>query len=225
MKKFILMFSLAILSVFFTANNAFGQIGLGFLAGFSTPNDKINDVYNSKNFDWGNNNIGSIIRNGAKTGYHFGIKARMPLAGGLSFTGSIAYNKFPDTKLEITNPNDPTNKVSLTTSQDIIPVAAGINYHIIRSVIGVYGLGELTYNYISNSVNVDTKGVDIPISSSPSYNRVGANVGAGIDFDLFLVNMNVEAKYNFTNLIGKETGESTKSFFSLSLGVYFGKVK
>ena len=99
--------------------------------------------------------------------------------------------------------------------------------YLINSFIGVYGLGELTYNYAKSTVNYSYNGIGVPlnlddINTQNSLSRVGGGLGAGITFDVFLAKLSLEAKYNVMNLIAKDEGEPAKSFFSLSLGINFG---
>lgn len=198
-------------------------MGIGLFGGLSTPNDEMNNVYNTDNISsWGE--LGNMFRNGAKTGYHIGAKARIPLSSGVMLHGGIAWNRFPESCIDVTNPNTGEKIVTLETVQDIIPISAGINYYLLRSAIGLYATGELSYNINKNTVNVNYSGVQAPLNldESPSYNRVGAGFGAGLDVDLYLFLANIEAKYNYVNLIGREDGEEMKSYFTLSLAIYFG---
>lgn len=219
MKKFLTLIT-AILFMFVFANqNSYSQIGIGFIGGLSTPNDEINNVYNSDSLS----GVGNLLRNGMKSGYHIGAKIRIPLLAGLMLNGGIAWNRFPETTINLKIPN--SQEIKMTTVQDIIPVSVGLNYYIISEVIGLYCTGDLSYNYNKNTVNVEKGDVTIPLNldSSPTYSRVGAGLGLGFDLDLFFAVANLEAKYNFSNIIGRESDEKLKSYFTLSVGIFFGK--
>lgn len=194
----------------------------GFSIGLSTPNDKINDIYNSDRLDVDSIADGTLFREGAKSGYHILVKARFELSEKMVFFGGIGIHRFPQTKLLVKDPNNPNITLAeLYTNQNIVPITAGLNAYLFKDVIGIYGVGDLSYNYISSSVDIETKGIELPYSTTPSESRVGFGLGAGIDFDISLLKLNLEAKYNYTNLIGKTDGEGDKSYFTLGLGVFF----
>ena len=220
MRKFYLSLLLAFGAFLFSANNSNAQVGIGFIGGLSTPSDEINNIYNSDNLG----SVGKFVRDGAKTGYHFGVKIRMPLVSGIMLTGGAAWHRFPESTIDVNDPTTGSKLITLSTVQDIIPITAGINYYIINTGVGLYGTGELSYNYNKNTVNVDYNGTSIPANfdTAPTYNRVGAGFGAGIDFNAFLFLANLEAKYNYANIIGRDSGEELKAYFTLSLGIHFG---
>ncbi len=196
------------------------ETNFGFFAGLSTPNDEINNINNSS-LNLKGLESGKWLREAASLGYHIGGKMRFSLSDNFSFTGSAAWHKFPQSTIDVTDPVSGDTLAILKTTQNIIPITVGMNYYIINSTIGVYGTGELAYNYIHNSVDVDYEGVPISIEELPTDNRVGFGLGAGVDLDLKLLMLNLEAKYNISNFIGKVSNEETKSYFTLSLGVYF----
>ncbi|MFP4528005.1 MAG: outer membrane beta-barrel protein [Candidatus Kapaibacterium sp.] len=202
---------------------AFGlhaQVDIGFHLGLSTPNDQVNDIYNRDRFE-DNDSARNFVRDGTKAGYHIGMKARVSLTDNVLFVGSIAWNKFPQTDIYVTDPETGEVLTTLKSSQNIIPIGAGINFYLLRSFIGVYATGDLTYNYITSSVDYESEGIPIPLSSSPTDNRVGFGLGAGADLDLGLLTINLEGKYNQANLIGKESDEEAKAYYTLTLGIYF----
>ena len=54
-------------------------------------------------------------------------------------------------------------------------------------------------------------------------NRTGIGLGAGLQIGIIpLIDIDVSAKYNINNLIGKEDGEETFSTINLSASVFFG---
>jgi len=220
MKKALILITALFIVLLFNTPKTYSQVGFGIFGGLSTPNDAINNVYNSNGYE----SIAKFIRDGTKTGYHIGAKVRIPLIAGLMLNGGIAWNRFPESTINVQLQQE-DKKVTLTSIQDIIPITVGFNYYFIKTGIGLYGTGELAYNYNKNTVNwgSDISSVPLNFDSSPTYSRVGAGLGVGLDVDLFLMLVNLEAKYNFSNLIGRETGEDLKSYFTLSLGIYLGK--
>lgn len=220
MRKFYFTLLLAFGAFLFSTNNSNAQVGIGFIGGLSTPSDEINNIYNSDNLG----SVGKFVRDGAKNGYHFGVKIRMPLVSGIMLTGGAAWHRFPESTIDVNDPTTGKKLLTLNTVQDIIPITAGINYYIFNTGVGLYGTGELSYNYNKNTVNVDYNGTSIPANfdTAPTYNRVGAGFGAGLDINAFLFLANLEAKYNYANIIGRDSGEELKSYFTLSLGIHFG---
>lgn len=188
---------------------------IGFYGGLSTPNDKVSDIYN------GDISVGKMWSEGKDAGYHLGVKGRISLSDNIDFVGGIGYNKFPESKIEVKDPTTDTLLLSLTSTTNIVPINAGINLYLFRSVVGVYATGDITYNYITSSIDYNYKGVDVPLSKTPADSRMGFGLGAGMDLKLGLVVLNLEGKYHSLNLIGKADKEKDKSYFSLSLGVYF----
>ena len=206
--------------------SSFGQTSYGMFVGFSTPNSEINNIYNSNNLTQNDKNLGDFFRAGSKSGYNIGASIRFPLSGNFVFRGGIAIHRFPQTSIQVKDPTNGNLLATLNTTQNIVPITIGLNYYLFREFVGLYATGDLSYNYISSSVDVSqaNTSVSLPIATSTTDNRVGFGVGAGADLDLKLILLNLEAKYNIANMIGQKPGESTKSYFSLTFGVYFGSV-
>lgn len=222
---------LATIFTLFAVGMAKAQPGsqFGFVAGLATPNDQIANIYNSDQWDYTvseSNGIGNFITNGMNTGYTIGAKLRIKMSDNVNFFGGIGWNRFPQTTLELRDPqrND-TLLATFKTTTNIVPISAGVDYYIANDVLGlfsIYGVGELAYNYISNSVDYKTEsGVDVPITLNPSDSRMGFGVGAGFDINLKLVTLNLEAKYNYLNLIGKTNDEGNKDYLTVTAGIFF----
>ncbi|MGE5479455.1 MAG: outer membrane beta-barrel protein [Chloroflexota bacterium] len=219
MKKYLTAFALIFFTVIVPAA-ALPLTDIGFHVGLSTPNDKINDVYNKGTI--GSDTLtGTLYNKGVTTGYHLALKARLGLSDMVSFVGGIGINRFPESKIDVIDPKNGDTLARLTTTTNVVPISAGVNIYLLKSVIGLYGTGELTYNYITSSVDANWAGKSIPISNSPSDSRMGFGVGAGVDLDLQIVLLNLEAKYHYLNLIGKDEDEGAKNYLAVSLGVYF----
>ncbi len=216
MKNFTKLFiSTALCLAFFSYHSYSLQIGVNI--GLSTPNNELNNIYNSSSIQ----NVGNFVRQGTKLGYHVGIRGRLNLSDNLMFVGGIAYHKFPQTSISIFNPSSPNDTITLSVTENVIPITAGVNYYIIKQFIGLYGVGELSYNYISSSVDAQYGSIPVQLSKSPTDSRIGFGIGAGMDLDVKLVTLNLEAKYNMINLIGQKAGEQSKAFVSVALGVFF----
>lgn len=210
--------------IFMLTEYSYSQLGIGFHAGLSTPNNQINNVYNSDKLDLKKPDyFGNLVREATKTGYHIGMKLRLNVSNNLMFVGGILWNKFPQTTIEILNSKTGDTLIVLQSTQNIIPISAGLNLYLFQNVISPYLSGDLCYSIISNSIDykqIPLNGVEIdPLITNA---RAGFGLGAGLDIDLKLVYLNIEGKYNISNLIGKDSEEKNKNYFTLSLGVYFG---
>jgi hypothetical protein len=221
MRKTILLLAMLLL-VIYNNSKASSQIDIGFYFGLATPNGSINDVYNSSKLQWNKDSLSSFLRDGTKIGYTIGIQGRLILIPNLDFVGGLGMTKFPQTKINVTVPNNPTNQdyLTLTTSQTIVSLSAGLNYYFLKSFIDIYGTGDLSYNYLYNSVDYTKENIPFPLTLSPTDNRLGCGLGAGFDLNLKIIKLNIEGKYHFMNLIGITADEKSKNFFTLTLGIY-----
>lgn len=221
MKKifFILLATIALIS----ATPSKSAMDFGITGGFSTPNDNINDVWNSDRLQDTGKKWHNLYRDATEIGYNLGIRMRFPLSKHFTFVGGISYNRFPKTDLDLRLVGSDSIITDLNSTQSLVPITLGMNIYLIRSVIGLYGSADLSYNYILNSV--EYKGLPINASLSPSDSRVGFSLGAGMDIDLKVVLANLEVKYHMLNLIGKTDEEKSKAFLTVNLGIYFGNSK
>lgn len=213
-----------IIVIILCTNVTYSQLGIGFHAGLSTPNNQINNVYNSDKLDLKKPDyFGNLLRESTKIGYHIGIKLRLNMSENLFFVGGIVWNKFPQTTIEILNSKSGDTLISLQSAQNLIPIFAGLNLYLYQGLISPYLTGDLAYTTISNSIDykeIPLTGVEIDPNVTNA--RAGFGFGAGVDIDLKLVYLNIEGKYNISNLIGKVSEEQYKNYFTLSIGVYFG---
>lgn len=222
MKRSNVKIIIIIFSLFFSAGLMAQGIDVGFHVGLSTPNDKISDIYNKSTVNLSDTSAGSLLGKGLDAGYHLAVKGRIGLSDNADFIVGFGIHRFPETDIEVRDPSNPDVLLAtLSSNTNIIPITAGLNYYLINSFIGIYATGDLTYNYITTSVDYKGTGIDIPISKTPTDNRMGFGVGAGLDISLGLIMLNVEGKYNYLNLIGKEEEEGNKAYFTLGVGVYF----
>ncbi len=202
-------------------NSSGAPLGVGFAIGLSTPNSQINDIYNSEKINL-NNNLWNVARESAKIGYHLGLNLSLPLTDNFNFRGAITLNRFPKSELRLYFPQEPYDTVILRTIQNFIPISAGIDLYIFKSAVSPYLSGNLSYFYILNSIDIVKLNQELPIATSKTDSRIGAGLGLGLDFNVGLVTLNVEAKYWFVNLIGNTSEERDKNFLTLGVGIIFG---
>jgi opacity protein-like surface antigen len=213
-----IFFSIIIFFVLGTSFSYAGDLEIGFEAGLATPSEKMNQIYNSNTLRWDKDSIANLINMGIDAGYHLGVVMQMPLNDFFSFSGHFGYNSFPESTIEVVDPNTQDVLATLYTTTRIIPFAAGLNFYPFKTVISPYATGEVSYNYISSSVTASN---NIPVSSSPTDSRFGFGFGLGVDLNIKLLDVYLEGKYNYLNLIGKESEEPDKHYFTLVLGVIF----
>jgi opacity protein-like surface antigen len=210
-----------ILTFNFNSAYATGPLELHFKAGLSTPNDKISKVYSDESLNGNDISSGDFFTENAELGYHLGVNARISLSEFFQFIGGVEFHRFPNSEFKIIDPRD--QKVyRFKSTQNIIPVFAGIDFNFINTeLLDIYATGGFAYNYISNSIDLLTEETDfsVPLDMSPTDSRIGYFLGAGTDFNLGLLKLNLELKYHHINLIGKDRGEPDKKFLAVSLGV------
>lgn len=219
MKK-ILLFTLFIFTLSLSYQEAKSQIDIGFQLGLSTPSESLADVYNSDLMSFDDDVYANLYHKGIDLGFHVGVKARISLVDDFDFIAGFTYHSFTSSDMVFDFENTELyDEVPMESKQKIFNLNAGINYYLFKSVASMYIISELQYNSINNSL---TPLVDFfsNVDLNPSNSRVGVGVGLGLDVDFVVLSGVVEAKYNIINLIGKESNEDTKSFFSLSFGVY-----
>lgn len=211
------------IALILVSSNVFAAMDFGITGGFSTPNDNINDVWNTSRLQDTGKIWHDLYRDASDLGYNFGIRLRFPLSRNFTFVGGLSLHRFPKSDLNLRLEDTDSVLTQLQSSQSIVPITLGLNVYLIRSFIGLYGVADLSYNYILNTVTYD--GLPIQASLAPSDSRVGFSFGAGMDIDLKAILANIEVKYHIANLIGKIDEEKSKAFLSVNLGIFFGNSK
>lgn len=186
--------------------------------GLSTPNEAVSSVYNNITLQ----DFSEDLKDAASFGYHIQAKYRFGLGESVRFAFGAGWHRFPESDIIVKNPQDQKTYV-LSATSNIVPITAGIEYSIVKSAMGVYLMGDLSYNYFANSVGLKQGDVDLPFAKGETESRVGVGFGAGVDFDLNLLVLDVAAKYNIANLINKANAdEPDRSYFALTFSVVFG---
>lgn len=202
--------------------------GIGFFGGVSTPAGDFEKVYNKDNISITDpEHTLNVLTEAMAKGYHIGGRVKMPVNTNLVLVGGAAWNRFPQNDISIKNLQN-EEIARLQVVQDLFPISAGVNLHIIKSFFNVYGIGELTYNYSKVTTNILYKSVAVPLDLEaemdivPTSSRVGYAFGAGISFDAYIADITLEGRYNMMNLINKSESEPYKPYFNLSIGISFG---
>jgi opacity protein-like surface antigen len=199
------------------------SFSLPIYVGLSTPNDNISQIYNTDNIYDAEKNLYDLIGDAANYGWHLGIKGVLGFNTNYSFTFGFFYHTFPNSKINVVDPETDQVLGTITTDQTLYSVDAGLHWYILNAALKLYAIGALQYNILDNGIDYQSTDNDPnndPIPTDQNDNRVGLGVGAGLDFELIIIRALLEAKYNFINIIGKSTSEEeSKNYFSLSLGI------
>ena len=208
---------------FFSVTQVRTQTSVTLGVGLATPNGSINDIYNSNRLT-GSGNIYDLILQSASIGYNINGRIRFPLGKKLFFSGGVGFSRFPQSNILIKDPVTDSTVLTLTSVQNIIPISAGVDLFLWKSIVSPYLAGDLQYNYISNTVDypVNVVGIPLNLDKAPTDNRVGASVGAGLLIDLAVLSLNLDARYNMANFIGKTAQEKSKEYLTVTVGVSFG---
>jgi hypothetical protein len=216
-----------------------GQDGVdfGIMAGLSTPNDQINNVYNREYLPYiqqinpsKNDTLWArMLRDGAELGFHIGLRVKFPLNKWLKVQGSVSFHKFRQSEISVMSQDeiiaDRIQLARLFTTQNVIPITAGADlYYINTTFFDAYLSGELAYNQFSFTTDVaitENSIVTLPVQSIGNYNSMGVTLGSGFDFNLAVVKLNLDVRYHIISLVRAIDGFNSKNFLSVSTAVYF----
>lgn len=206
-----------------------GLLEFGFFGGLSIPNDKVSNFFTREEISGridNANSVGNFITKSASDlGYHLGVRLRGDVSNNVYLQGGVSFHRFNqgiyDLSIKKENSTEDINATCYATT-NIIPISFGINCYLFKGFVGAYLLGDLTYNIVSTSLEADAgNSQSLPIATTYNDSRPGCDVGAGIDFDLELFLLNIEGRYNFANIIARDTDEPIKNYVSISVGVTF----
>lgn len=223
--------------IFTTHIYADDGVDFGVMVGLSTPNEQINNVYNRDFLPYvqsvsnGLNDTlwARMLRDGAELGYHVGVRIKFPLKSWFKVQGSIAFHKFRLSEINVMSENEIISDrillARLFTTQNIIPITAGADlYYINSTFFDAYISGELAYNQFSFTTDVaiaEESIITLPVQSTGNYNSLGYTIGAGFDFNLAILKLNLDVRYNVISLLRSIDGFNSKNFLAVSTAVYF----
>lgn len=152
---------------------------------------------------------------------HFGVKGRfsLPLIP-LAITGQVLYTSFSgDGEGMITG--DVT--VPIETESSLLIFGVGAEYNFVPGPISPYLGFDLFYANLGDTKVTSTASNFSYEQTVDGESRTGIGIGGGLQIGIIpLIDVDVAAKYNINNLIGKEDGEETFSTINLSASVSFG---
>lgn len=157
---------------------------------------------------------------GFKSAPHFGVKGRLslPLIP-ISITGQVLYSKFSaDGSLMINNVS-----TNYETEQSLLIFGVGAEYDFVPGPVSPYLGLDIFYSKWGDYTATSTIGGVTNENTASGNSRTGIGIGGGVQIGIIpLIDIDVSAKYNINNLIGKEDGEDTFSTLNLSASVFFG---
>lgn len=159
---------------------------------------------------------------GFSTHPHYGLKGKFSLPViPLTITGQVLYASFSGEGEYSIVPG--TNPVNFETESSLLTFGVGAEYAFIPGPISPYLSFDVFYaNSGETKLSSTTQGANFE-QKFDGESRTGIGVGGGLDFGLLpMIDVDVSAKYNINNLIGKEEGEETFSTLNFSATVYFG---
>lgn len=152
---------------------------------------------------------------------HFGVKGKfkLPLIP-LAITGQVLYTKFTG---EGNTTVSGGTTASVETESSLLLLGVGAEYKFVPGPISPYLAFDIFY---ANSGDFKYKATALGTTSEQTFdgeNRTGIGIGAGLVFGLLpMIDIDVSAKYNINNLLGKEEDEETFSAINLSASLSFG---
>lgn len=152
---------------------------------------------------------------------HFGVKGRfsLPLIP-LAITGQVLYTSFSgDGEGIITG----GVTVPIETESSLLIFGVGAEYNFVPGPISPYLGFDLFYANLGDTKVTSTASNFSYEQTVDGESRTGIGIGGGLQIGIIpLIDVDVAAKYNINNLIGKEDGEETFSTINLSASVSFG---
>lgn len=217
---------LSLLTIVISSGKLHSQSSFGLFAGLATPSELLNQVYNT-DLIRSQNVTGILLREAANSGYTVGIRLRQHVDEQFWFVGGVSLARFPQSVIPIINQANTKDTLAImTTVQNVVPIQAGMMYQFNKGLVSFHVLGDVTYNYLMNSVDVAYNSQSFPLPpEDESVQRIGFGVGVGLDVHLKVITASLEAKMNTINFIGREIDEPERRFFSLTLGVHFGQTQ
>lgn len=193
---------------------------LGISFGVATPSDRIAEVYQ---FPRTIDSLSYTYDVASSLGMHLGARFRLGMSENLSFSGGVAFNRFPDQQQTAVLSDG--RKIAVQTVTNIVPVHAGLTFLFMRSMLVPYASAELMYTYrsvaLSSGRDVLTAIIAPEQEIEPRTSRFGASLAAGLEVNLGGFSPFFEVRYLFSNLIGRENGEPERNFLNVMVGIGF----
>ena len=205
------------------ASAAFSQgLGIGGGLSFWTNNDiTLNNVHDL-----------DIINKDEKAGLNVNLRVKFN-SGFIAYTLNAGWNRFVISEVSLFEPTS-ANTYCFTLSQNIFPVSPGLQLNLIDlKVVNIYLGGEVSFNFIKNSIDnsrsysVGSSGVLDNIPSMIMFGdetqfRIGAAPSAGVEINLGVITLDINAKLHYMNVINTKPGEEITTYLMANVSVFFG---
>lgn len=226
MKRNFIILASILFSIALPSNQMKGQSSFGLFTGLATPSELMNQVYTT-NLIQAQNVTGLLLTEASRSGYTIGARIRQNIDDQFWFVGGVSLARFPQSVIPIVNQANQLDTLAvMTTIQNVIPIQAGMMYQFNKGLVSLYAIGDVTYSYLMNSVDVTYNQQSFPLPpEDETKERIGFGLGLGLDVHLKVITATLEAKMNTINFIGRSPGEPEKRFFTLTLGIHFGQTQ
>ncbi|GAB1370172.1 hypothetical protein MASR1M45_02300 [Candidatus Kapaibacterium sp.] len=214
-----ILFTVFLLSV----SGLSSKTNFSVLGGITLPSNSLKNIFDSNQIPTQDTvtTILNINYPDIGTGYSISAKLSLNLSENAVFWGGFSLIRFAKQENRLNKPSDNSDKGFIESITTIYPLNAGINYYLYDGSFSLYGIGNLSYNFINRAFNTDHSKISLGIPVNSSDNRLGYGIGAGFEYPLRNVSLLIEGTYNQINYIGANSGEESKSLMNVQIGVKF----
>lgn len=214
----LILFSLTLEEAECTSNSRFSISG-----GVAVPNSEMNNIFNSDRINTSDTSNPALayFRPDVSAAYSLSAKLDFELSPNVYFFGGFGLTGLGSDRYELKDLVTMESDGYLQIKSTVYSINAGINFYVIDGNIGVYGLGNLSYNFIANSMTEIVTKTSVLLPHNPTDSRLGFSVGLGLEIPLDLFSIIIETRYSDINYIGKDKTEETKSLIVLEAGFRF----
>ncbi len=150
---------------------------------------------------------------GFGSGYQFGVKGKfsLPIIP-LKVVGFVSYSKFSS--------DGSLNNQNIENEWSIVTVGFGGEWSLVPGPISPYLALDILYNRFGEKTQKNT--TNNTEMKDDGVSRSGVGIGGGIDVTILpKIDLDLSARYNLNNLVGKEDGEENINSLSVTLNVFF----
>lgn len=180
-KSLVLMTVLLILNVNLAESKSDSRFSVS--GGVAIPNSEMNNIFNSDKISTvdTSNPMLSYLRPEVGAAYSLSAKLEFALSPSAYFFGGFSLTGLGSDRYELKDINTLETDGHLLIKSSIYSINAGIDYYIINSNIGIYGIGNLSYNFIANSMSEIVSKTTLQLPNNPTDSRLGFTVGLGFE--------------------------------------------
>lgn len=218
---------LSILIILLTLNaniaNSKSNSTFSISGGLALPNSEVNNLFNSNTINTADtsNPLLGLVRPSSSAGYSLSAKLTYELSQSAHFFGGFTLTGLGSSKLNLKDLETLEEDGFLDVKSSIYSLNAGIHYYLLDGALSIYGIGNLSYNFIASSFKEIESSTTLRLPNNPTDNRLGFTAGLGFEIPLELLSIIIETKYSDINYIGKGSTEETKSLIVLEAGFRF----